>query len=66
MPQTPNNAPSTSKNYVLVNQSFWLRCISTRLNTRWQQNVRLLNHHHTKNNDDDCLKHQLVHKNNAP
>lgn len=49
MPQTPNNAPSTSNKRVdwqLIN-CFWLRRISTRFNKKWQQNNRLLNHHTT-------------------
>ena len=69
MPQTPNNAPSTFIN-VLVNQptgyqSFWLRCISTRLNNRWQQNFCLLNHHtHNKQcaNTNWCLILMLLRK----
>ncbi len=75
MPQTPNNAPSTSNKRVSWQtiDCFWLRRISTRLNKKWQQNNRLLNHHTTttttnkkSEDDDDCFKHQLVRKNNAP
>ena len=70
MPQTPNNAPSTSIN-VLVNQSHWLRCISTRLSFGGSETFVHINHqpHNTHKcmhcmtySTNWCLKLKLLRK----
>ena len=66
MPQTPNNAPSTHlyaiNTCVLVESSFWLRCISTRLSIGGSKTIVYINHQASKNKHSHAIQHQLVPK----
>lgn len=60
MPQTPNNAPSTFQNRhltsaVLVNPSFWLRCISTRLSFGGSKTIVYINHQANENKHSHAI-----------
>ena len=68
MPQTPNNAPSTSNKRVSWQtiDCFWLRRISTRLNKSGSRTIAYSTTTQPPQQqtrvDDDCFKHQLVRK----